>query len=105
MTNELSELKTDIEKHKFYFDQVHNILTDFKTGIRKSIIGTLWFIVYDSSSMKKVYQNVSYNMNRTSTDGCAFSVAAVPLLLHVKFGSNDHQKDAPHFIRYLFTCY
>ena len=38
MSNELSELRTDIEKHKLYFDQIHNVLMDFKIGIRKSII-------------------------------------------------------------------
>jgi len=36
--NELKELRTDIGKHKYYFDQVQNILMDFKFEIQNAIV-------------------------------------------------------------------
>ena len=31
--------------------------------------------------------------------GCVLLMIVVPLLLHAKFGRNDHREDAPHFIQ------
>ena len=49
--NELKKLRTDIGKHKYYFDQVQNILMDFKFEIQKAIINFSFLVTNESENI------------------------------------------------------
>ena len=67
------------------------------------------FLYFEEFTLYMIFEifneNIPYRIDQFQENrenhkvGCVFPMVDVSILPHAEFGSNDHQVDAPHFIR------